>query len=276
MSIEAIARVLNLEMSDPSAKLVLIGLANHTGPTGQCYPSVRLLMKYSGLSERAVRATIKRLETDGYIKVERRTGTSSLYFLGEPLQLVQGGGADFAGGEVQQLHPNRNNNRKTNASDARAGLSTDWRPDNFSEIETQYPGIDVDHQLALFIADNNANATVLANPEAAFSKWMLRTKDLKTPPKARATAPAPGSGAGPEPMALTFERDAIRDERMWKPDEASEAWLNAAKLHLKDGQDGDARRCALAGWRAARKDSWHQEQVEHWAVAQWGEDWRKE
>jgi pyocin large subunit-like protein len=45
-----------------ACKFVLVGLANHAGPDGSCaFPAVRTLMRYTGLSERTVRACPGRL-----------------------------------------------------------------------------------------------------------------------------------------------------------------------------------------------------------------------
>ena len=47
---------------------VLVGLANHAGPDGTAaFPSVRTLMRYTGLAERTVRACLSRLEASGVI-----------------------------------------------------------------------------------------------------------------------------------------------------------------------------------------------------------------
>ena len=71
MSVEAISWALNLAPvpgdrgGQPSSacKFVLVGLANHAGPDGSCaFPAVRTLMRYTGLSERTVRACLGRLE----------------------------------------------------------------------------------------------------------------------------------------------------------------------------------------------------------------------
>lgn len=75
MSVEAISWALNLapvpsDRNGPSSgcKFVLVGLANHAGPDGTgAFPSVRTLMRYTGLSERTVRACLGRLEASGII-----------------------------------------------------------------------------------------------------------------------------------------------------------------------------------------------------------------
>ena len=76
MSVEAISWALNLapvpmdRNGQPSSpcKFVLVGLANHAGPDGTAaFPSVRTLMRYTGLAERTVRACLSRLEASGVI-----------------------------------------------------------------------------------------------------------------------------------------------------------------------------------------------------------------
>ena len=49
---------------------MLVGLANHAGPDGTAaFPSVRTLMRYTGLAERTVRACLSRLEAAGVISL---------------------------------------------------------------------------------------------------------------------------------------------------------------------------------------------------------------
>jgi hypothetical protein len=78
MSVEAISWALNLAAvpadrgGQPSSacKFVLVGLANHAGPDGSCaFPAVRTLTRYTGLSERTVRACLGRLEAAGLIRL---------------------------------------------------------------------------------------------------------------------------------------------------------------------------------------------------------------
>src|SRR6266568_2190590 len=77
VSVEAISRALNLAPvpadrgGQPSSacKVVLVGLANHAGPDGSgAFPAVHTLMRYTGLSERTVRACLGRLEAAGLIR----------------------------------------------------------------------------------------------------------------------------------------------------------------------------------------------------------------
>lgn len=77
MSVEAISWALNLAPvpvdrgGQPSSacKFVLVGLANHAGPDGSgAFPSAATLVRYTGLSERAVRTCLDRLEAEGVIR----------------------------------------------------------------------------------------------------------------------------------------------------------------------------------------------------------------
>lgn len=56
-------------VSKPTARFVLLGLANHAGPDGTAaFPSVATLCEYTGLSERAVRSNLRELEALGVIR----------------------------------------------------------------------------------------------------------------------------------------------------------------------------------------------------------------
>jgi hypothetical protein len=77
VSVEAISWALNLAPvpadrgGQPSSacKLVLVGLANHAGPDGTgAFAPVATLVRYTGLSERTVRACLDRLEAEGIIR----------------------------------------------------------------------------------------------------------------------------------------------------------------------------------------------------------------
>lgn len=77
MSIEALMWAMNLAPApcdaggkpNAAAAAVLIGLANHAGPDGRAaFPSVRVLTRYSRLSEATVRAAIARLARAGIIQ----------------------------------------------------------------------------------------------------------------------------------------------------------------------------------------------------------------
>ena len=61
MSVEALAVALHHSRATGTAKLVLIGIANHDGDGGS-WPSIATLAKYAGVAERNVQAALKKLE----------------------------------------------------------------------------------------------------------------------------------------------------------------------------------------------------------------------
>lgn len=80
MSIMVIAAVWRCDVPYPSDKLVLIALADHAHDDGGgSYPSVERLVKMTGLSERTVRTSLRRLEDGGHIKGTGRCQRTTVY-----------------------------------------------------------------------------------------------------------------------------------------------------------------------------------------------------
>ena len=73
MTIESIAIALHHSHSKGTAKLVLIGIANHDGDGG-AWPAVATLAKYAGVDRRNVQRAIDTLESLGEIKRIRGAG----------------------------------------------------------------------------------------------------------------------------------------------------------------------------------------------------------
>jgi hypothetical protein len=65
-----------------TTKLVLIALANRASDRGtSCFPSIPTIAAWCRLGDRAVQNAIKTLETEGYIRVERRPNASNNFTL---------------------------------------------------------------------------------------------------------------------------------------------------------------------------------------------------
>lgn len=60
-------------------KLVLLALADNANDAGVCWPSMATIARKCGLSERAARVAMRRLEAGGHVSSTDRTGTSRLY-----------------------------------------------------------------------------------------------------------------------------------------------------------------------------------------------------
>lgn len=76
MSIESVARALQIPEMNPTAKLILIGIANHDGDGG-AWPSVATLARYACVSERSVQGWLHTMESTGIISREINAGGDS-------------------------------------------------------------------------------------------------------------------------------------------------------------------------------------------------------
>lgn len=92
-------------------KLVLLAVADHADPEGECYPSRRRLAKMTGLGRSSVSRYLAALETRGLLQREPRhrengSRTSTLYRLplpGGPMQDSEGGGSAGEKGPSAQM-----------------------------------------------------------------------------------------------------------------------------------------------------------------------------
>lgn len=78
MTVEKMATVLHHATIGGSAKLVLLGIANHDGDGG-AWPSISTLAKYASVNRRHVQRILRQLETDGLITTFERDGITNLY-----------------------------------------------------------------------------------------------------------------------------------------------------------------------------------------------------
>lgn len=79
MSMAALAWAFARPMTDPTAKAVLVALADHAGDDWTCWPSNRRLQDHTALSERAVRDALGRLSDMGAITAGRLSGKLTTY-----------------------------------------------------------------------------------------------------------------------------------------------------------------------------------------------------
>ncbi len=73
MSIEAMALVLHHSRARGTAKLVLLGIANHQGDGG-AYPTIPTLGRYANCDDRSVQRAIAKLVSTGELVVELQAG----------------------------------------------------------------------------------------------------------------------------------------------------------------------------------------------------------
>lgn len=75
----AVGLVLAFSDADPTARLVLVAVAQHADGAGRGRPSVPRLAAMTGYSPSTVRAALRRLEAAGELLVERVAGRASRY-----------------------------------------------------------------------------------------------------------------------------------------------------------------------------------------------------
>lgn len=110
MSIRLMSEIFESETLGPTQRLIMLALADHADDEGRCYPSIARLCQRTGLSERAVRNNLRKLEEQGYLHTEKgvgRGGTSLYSVSANPSpDVVKGAGdAPFDGPEKGQEVP---------------------------------------------------------------------------------------------------------------------------------------------------------------------------
>lgn len=113
MSIKIIDAALEVPCSSTD-KLVLLVLANYANDEGiNCWPSTATLQRQTGLSERAIRSSFRRLEQRGVLEVIHNMGRSNNFVIHTP---ARGAGTPARGAGVprhvvppiRHLYPSRN------------------------------------------------------------------------------------------------------------------------------------------------------------------------
>jgi DNA-binding transcriptional ArsR family regulator len=112
MSIQAVAFVLDTDVPEVAAKMLMVCLANaHNQETGLCCPSVSRLADESSMSRRSVQRWLKWLADEGYVEVVERSDNGRQqaneyringFYRGAPLNL---GVSLVTRGRVTQLTP---------------------------------------------------------------------------------------------------------------------------------------------------------------------------
>lgn len=79
LSIEHMSHVWSTFRGDPTAKLVLLSLADQANNDGWCWPSQAHTAQRCMISDRQLRTWLVRLEEQGLIEVHKRSGKSDMY-----------------------------------------------------------------------------------------------------------------------------------------------------------------------------------------------------
>ena len=185
MSIKAVSWGLEQYISDPVAKLVLIGIADrYNDEQGYAWPSVAWLAKAASVSERTVRRKLRLLEEQGFLATTSQTGGTSHYRLnvggGHPLSGgtdCQGGQLGVRGGADKCVSPKQyNNNNNTNKGGKKKQKISDWIPSNEDIAYAVELGLDAkDILVSIRLWDEqNGNTSAYVSCSAFWKTWCRR------------------------------------------------------------------------------------------------------
>lgn len=185
MSIKAVSWALEQYVTDPVAKLVLIGIADrYNDERGYAWPSVAWLSKAASVSDRTVRRKLRLLEEQEFLATTSQTGGTSHYRLniggGHPLSggtICQGGQLGDKGGadncvSVKQYNNDKNNNK----GDKKKQKLSEWSPSKDDIAYAVEQGVDAQDILeSIRLWDQqNGNKAAYASCSAFWMNWCRR------------------------------------------------------------------------------------------------------
>jgi DNA-binding transcriptional MocR family regulator len=130
MAIAAIEWAFNQPTPNPSAKLVLLALADHADEHGHCWPGIGRIEQRTGLSRSTVIRALAELETGRLIERTRRGSTSNSYnLIGIKVSSLKCH-HDISSGVTMTPKPSVEPSKKPNKARAQVtAMTEDWQPD---------------------------------------------------------------------------------------------------------------------------------------------------
>lgn len=226
MSVEALTVVLHHSKAKASAKVVLLGIANHYHPDDErgAWPSQETLARYANISDRAVRKCIDELEKLGEIRVDTHGGVSSSrnkpnrYWI--TLTCPDDCDRSMAHRRTELLvttgtieHDDRNFLTSRPEPEFRRTLSEteeepiltikksrqvphDWvpTPSVADDLKKKFPSLSILLEVEAFRDHHRAKGTTFKDFDLAFRNWCRNAIKFQTPAQRKAEAPTPGPG----------------------------------------------------------------------------------
>lgn len=182
MSVKMLSRVMEMEISDPLTKLVLLVVADHYNDSEGCaWPSIDRICRVSGVSRRTVQRKLGDLEYANILERAKRYNDSDVYYLN-----LLGCHSDTCQSDtfgVSERHTNsyRTLNKDKKGEKKEVKNKTDlleWSP---SEKQKQFcsdKGIDPDETLAMIHdwAQNNPSKRFKIAPDAFWRNWIRNSR----------------------------------------------------------------------------------------------------
>ena len=130
MAIAAIEWAFNQSTPNPSAKLVLLALADHADEHGHCWPGIARIEQRTGLSRSTVIRALAELETGRLIERTRRGTTSNSYTLTSVTMTPPKCHHDTTPSVTMTPEPSLETSKKPNRARAQlSSITEDWHPD---------------------------------------------------------------------------------------------------------------------------------------------------
>lgn len=192
--------VLHHSQTKGTAKLLLLGIANHQGDSG-AWPSVATLAKYTATSPRRVQQILHELRDTGELDIDAQGGPSGTnrYWVTvscpescDRSSAHRGGEAHFRGGMkptspggVKPTSPEPSLEPLVNQRKRATRLSEDWKPSErlIEWCQNAFPHLDSKSETECFIdywVAKPSNATKL-DWERTWMSWMRRASRRGTP-----------------------------------------------------------------------------------------------
>lgn len=229
MSFTAMAWASKQKVKSANQKLVLLMLANYADDEDKCWPSKKTLSEVCCMSKTAICTSILKLEEAGFLKVEKREGTSSIIRLNTGVRqedrgcppAVQGVSATRTGGV---RHTDTNLSMNQSEEPITETISSD---DEFEEFWAAYPK-----------RPNNPRKKAMAAYRKA--RKNVSQKQLLT-----AVALYAAYMAGESPKFVAMAATWLNDER-WNCDYEKAADVIQSYNEIKHGSDEDLDKLAAA------------------------------
>lgn len=187
MSIQAIAWAF-AQAIPPSAKLVLLALADHADSDGHCWPGFERLAEMTGLHRATIVRCLDKLEEHELIARVRRPNKSNTYRLSVVSRMVRPDQSHGATPEVAECdHGSRmvrpkpsvtiNEPPKKRQAQREQRLPEDWQPDAdlLAWAATSFPNLDTAHETDCFRDYFLGKGTRYLDWRRAWRNWMRRS-----------------------------------------------------------------------------------------------------
>ncbi len=168
---------------EPTERFVLLCLADAANDDGRCWPSAATIARKTGLSERAVRYSLKALEDAGHLTRQERPGTSTIFVVHPCTTCTPAPRAP-----LQEVHPTpaprapkpkRTINSISSKRERARRCPDDWHPaplpaDLQAEVSQAVPGWEARQLASMRDWSRNSPNGAKVDWDATWRNWLRR------------------------------------------------------------------------------------------------------